>query len=213
MPKYRQLIFIDDSGDPGFKFRQGSSRFFIIACIIFNDPIAAEYAAVNLKLLKEQLGWKQEREFKFHRTNDKLKQLFFDAARKYNFKIHAIVVDKTKITKPDFKKSESFYSFVIQKVLDNYSDMHLARISLDGSGNKNFRKKSTAKIRKATNKQSHRMVEFRLVDSKDSVLIQLADMVAGAIGAKYDETKRLKHDYLNTLRSQIENIYPLEITE
>lgn len=210
MPKYQQLIFIDDSGDPGFKFRRGSSRFFIIACVIFDDLLAAERAAVSLKLLKEQLGWKQEREFKFHRTNDKQKQLFFNIAQKHSFKIHAIVVDKIKMARPDFKKSESFYSFVIQKVLDDYSNMNLARISLDGSGNKEFRKKSTAKIRKAINKQGPRMVEFRLVDSKDSVLIQLADMIAGAIGAKYDKTKRSKYNYLETLKSQIDNIYFLK---
>ena len=114
-------------------------------------------------------------------------------------------MDKSKIEEPNLKKSESFYSFVIQKVLDSYKEMRMARISLDGSGNKSFRKKSTAKIRQTINKSNRRMTEFRLVDSKDSVLIQLADMVAGATMAKYDKTKRLKHDYLRILKSQTEN--------
>ena len=122
MGKYKQLIFIDDSGDPGFKFKRGSSRLFVIA------------------------------------------------------------------------------------FLDDYEDMNSARISLDGSGNRNFRKRSTTKIRQAVNKGSRKMAEFRLVDSRDSVLIQLADMVAGAIGAKYDKTKRFKHDYLRMLKSQIDDI-------
>ena len=206
MPKYQQLIFIDDSGDPGFKLKRGSSQLFVIACAIFDSPISAEYTAANLKMLKEQMGWKQEREFKFHRANDEQKKLFFDVAKKHEFKIRAIVVDKNKIKEPNLKKSESFYGFAIQKVLDDYKGMKMARISLDGSGNKSFRKKSTAKIRQATNKKSRRMVEFRLVDSKDSVLIQLADMIAGAIMAKYDRTKRLKHDYLRMLKSQIDDI-------
>lgn len=29
------LIFIDDSGDPGFKMDAGSSHFFVIALLIF----------------------------------------------------------------------------------------------------------------------------------------------------------------------------------
>lgn len=206
MPKYQQLIFIDDSGDPGFKLKRGSSQLFVIACIIFNSPISAEYTAASLKMLKEQMGWKQEREFKFHRANDEQKKAFFDTVKKHNFKIRAIVVNKSKIDEPSLKKSDSFYSYVVQKVLDDYEDMNLARISLDGSGNKNFRKQSTAKVRQTINKGSRRMVEFRLVDSKDSVLIQLADMVAGAIGAKYDKAKRLKHDYLRMLKSQIDDI-------
>ena len=207
MAKYQQLIFIDDSGDPGFKLKGGSSQLFVIACIIFDSPISAEYTAANLKMLKEQMGWKQEREFKFHRANDEQKKLFFDTIKKHEFKIRAIVIDKSKITEPSLKKSESFYSYVIKQVLDNYNDMKMARIYLDGSGNKSFRKKSTAEIRQAINKGSHRMTEFRLVDSRDSVLIQLADMVAGAIHAKYDKTKRLKHDYLRTIKAQIEDIY------
>ena len=206
MPKYQQLIFIDDSGDPGFKLKRGSSQLFVIACVVFDSPISAEYTAASLKMLKEQMGWRQEREFKFHRANDEQKKLFFSTVKKHDFKIRAVVVDKSKITEPNLKKSESFYSYVIQKVLDEYKEMKKARISLDGSGNKNYRKKSTAKIRQAVNKNSRRMVEFRLVDSRDSVLIQLADMVAGATMAKYDKNKRSKHDYLRLLRAQIGDI-------
>ena len=91
-------------------------------------------------------------------------------------------------------------------VLDNYKDMKLARISLDGSGNKSFRKKSTAELRRAINKNNYRMVDFRLVDSKDDVLIQLADMIAGAINAKYDKSKRLKHDYIRMIKNRINDI-------
>ncbi len=43
MSKYQQLIFIDDSGDPGFKLKRGSSQLFVIACVIFDNPISAEY--------------------------------------------------------------------------------------------------------------------------------------------------------------------------
>lgn len=206
MPKYEQLIFIDDSGDPGFKFNRGSSRYFVIVCIIFNSKISAEYTSANIKMLKEQMGWKQEREFKFHRANDEQKKLFFDTIKKHDFLVRAIIVDKSKINEPNLKKSESFYGFVIKKTLDSYKKMKLARITLDGSGNKNFRKKSTSEIRKAINKNNRRMTEFRLVDSKNEVLIQLADMVAGAINAKYDKTKRSKHDYVKIIKSQVDDI-------
>lgn len=206
MPKYEQLIFIDDSGDPGFKFNRGSSRYFVVACVIFNSKISAEYTSANIKMLKEQMGWKQEREFKFHRANDEQKKLFFDTIKKHNFMIRATVVDKNKIVEPTLRKSESFYSYVIKEALNNYADMKMAQVSLDGSGNKNFRKKSTAEIRKTINKNNRRMVEFRLVDSKSDVLIQLADMIAGAINAKYDKTKRSRHDYIKIIRNLVDDI-------
>ncbi len=36
------LVFIDDSGDPGFKLDKGSSKFFVISLVIFNDNLEAE---------------------------------------------------------------------------------------------------------------------------------------------------------------------------
>lgn len=36
------IVFIDESGDAGFKTRQGSSRSFIIALIIFDNEFDAE---------------------------------------------------------------------------------------------------------------------------------------------------------------------------
>lgn len=36
------LVFIDDSGDPGFKLQKGSSLIFVISCIIFDEELEAE---------------------------------------------------------------------------------------------------------------------------------------------------------------------------
>lgn len=35
------LVFIDDSGDPGFKIEKGSSSVFVIALVIFDDDLEA----------------------------------------------------------------------------------------------------------------------------------------------------------------------------
>ncbi len=36
------LVFIDDSGDAGFKLGKGSSEFFVISAVIFDDNLEAE---------------------------------------------------------------------------------------------------------------------------------------------------------------------------
>ena len=48
------LIFIDDSGDPGFKFDRGSSGYFIIAMVVFDDESEAERVAAAIKKLKSE---------------------------------------------------------------------------------------------------------------------------------------------------------------
>lgn len=104
MKKTGQLIFIDDSGDPGFKTDKGASRMFVIACIVFDNSRAAELASRGIKILKAKLGWKQIREFKYHRATEEQKVLFFKSIKNYDFRIRAIVVDKTKVVAPDLKK-------------------------------------------------------------------------------------------------------------
>ena len=76
----KQLIFIDDSGDPGFKFGRHSSKYFVICCLVFDDWLDAEEAGIGIKLLKRELGLKQEFEkldaFKIvNSKNDNLIQL------------------------------------------------------------------------------------------------------------------------------------------
>lgn len=182
---------------------RGASRMFVIACIVFDDYVDAEFASASLKILKKQLGWKQEREFKFHRATDEQKSIFFKALKPLNFQVYATVVNKTYITEPSLKKGDSFYQKVILKTLDSISDMREANIYLDGKAGKNYRNRSVAKVRQALNRSTRRMAQLKLEDSKDDILIQLADMVAGSIRAKTDPDKSIKNDYLSSICDKI----------
>jgi len=42
------IVFIDDSGDPGFKIMRGSSAVFVLAFVIFNDELEAEKTSLLL---------------------------------------------------------------------------------------------------------------------------------------------------------------------
>jgi hypothetical protein len=48
----KQLVFIDDSGDPGFKIGEGSSSHLIMGCVIFDNPLIAEKTALAIKKSK-----------------------------------------------------------------------------------------------------------------------------------------------------------------
>lgn len=49
------LVFLDDSGDPGFKVEKGSSPVFIISLVIFEDALEAEKTAIAVKELRREL--------------------------------------------------------------------------------------------------------------------------------------------------------------
>ena len=70
----KQLVFIDDSGDPGVKTH--SSSHFVMAAVVFNDDLVAEEVALTMRKFRRQLGWTDDHEYKFNKTKkDYIKQV------------------------------------------------------------------------------------------------------------------------------------------
>jgi len=108
------LIFIDDSGDPGFKFNKGSTTHFVIAMVIFDDDLEAEKTAVGIKELRRQLGFDDNIEFRFFKTQREVRLSFLRKVNRFNFRIRCIVVDKSKLYSHELKNNKnSFYAYFI----------------------------------------------------------------------------------------------------
>jgi len=204
----QQLIFIDDSGDPGLKLNRMASRYFVITCVVFDDCVCAEEASATIKRLKHDLNIKQTTEFHFKSDSHKRRLQFFEGTKRINYRVRAIVVDKKHFNAPAKMDADNFYKFIIKEVLDKYKDMKTARVYLDGGGGRNYRKRTVSYFRKSLNKTGRKMSDFKFVDSETDNLIQLADMVAGAIRKKYNTNK---DDYYKLFKKKIENLW--EYTE
>lgn len=183
------LVFIDDSGDAGFNLAKGSTRFFVIACVIFNDELEAEKTSIAIKELKRSLKFHDNKEFKFHSSNKDIREQFLRVINKFDFQIRALVIDKTAIRSKDLQANRKlFYSYAIKLVLQ-YSDNTIldAKVRIDGSGDRVFRKSFIAYLRREVNSRQRKIMKnCKLVDSKDNTLIQMADMVAGAVKRSYE---------------------------
>ena len=51
------LVFIDESGDSGLKVEAGSSRFFTVALVVFEDYEEANACDKRIELLAKEIGW------------------------------------------------------------------------------------------------------------------------------------------------------------
>ena len=69
MNKVTRLVFIDDSGDPGFSFDKGSSRFLVLVAVMFNNVEESKIAHLFIKDLKTSFNLKSDLEFKFNKLN------------------------------------------------------------------------------------------------------------------------------------------------
>lgn len=207
------LAFIDDSGDPGFKLDRGSTKVFVIAIVIFDDELEAENTSVAIKNLKRKLHLPDEMEFKFCQTSSDYKEQFFREINRFKFRIRGLVVYKEKIYSPKLKNNkESFYNYCIKEVLKyNNNTINGADIKIDGSGSKEFRKGIKSYLRKQlNNEEKHILKSCKLVDSKENSLIQLADMVAGAINRSCDSSKADSQKYIGIIKRHIQDIWSFQ---
>lgn len=178
------LIFIDDSGDPGFKVQKGSSSVFVIAMVIFDDSLIAEETALALKKLRRELKFPDTMEFKFHKSRKEIKRKFLQASAKYNFRVRAIVVRKENVYSNFLRTSvDSFFNYVVMQVLRNSGEsIRRAKLKFDKRGEKRIRDELRSYLsRELDNKRNKVFSDLKFVGSRQNILIQLADMVAGCI--------------------------------
>jgi hypothetical protein len=177
------LIFIDESGDAGFNIAKGSSQNFVVVCVIFDDPLDAEETAVRIKRLKRELGKSDDFEFKFNGCSRDYRTAFFEKVASCSFKYRAIIMDKDRIYGPELRRSkDSFYNFTVKNVLKHSSgSIRDAKVVIDGAGSREFKRTMGAYLRKMVNERSSIIKELKFKNSRNNVLLQLADMVAGAV--------------------------------
>jgi hypothetical protein len=200
------LVFIDDSGDPGFKLGKGSSEYFVIAMVCFDDDLEAEKAALAIKELRRNLGFSDESEFRFFKTRKDNTVKFLYAVNKFSFKIRCVVVNKRKIYSQKLRADKnSFYSYFIKEALKHSGGNILeAKIKIDGSGDRIFRKSFLSYLKRELNNNEIKvMTKCTLVDSTGDVLIQMADMIAGSINRSYNLQKADNSIYKRIIKKHI----------
>ena len=206
----KQLVFIDDSGDPGFKLDRGSSKHFVIACVIFDDPLDAEETALQMKKFRRDLGWRQDREFKFNKTKKSYVKELLTVVCSSTFTVRAICVDKLQVYSHELKnKQDSFYNYAIKEVLAKSQNLNKASVRLDGHSGRAYKKSAITYLRREVNMSSSKISKVKFVDSKTDNLIQLADLVAGSILRSTQPDKTDSGDYLDILKkhNKIDDIW------
>lgn len=204
------LAVIDDSGDPGFSEKNGSSTHFVLACVIFDDELEAEKAALAIKVLRRTLFKNDTTEFKFSHSRRAVREQFLTVLKPFNFTVRAIVVEKKHIYSQELKSSQdSFYNYCIKSLLkDCQPYLKDVKIKLDGHGDRAMRKNLQAYLKRFIKSPTRSVIKkLRMVDSKKDVLIQLADMIVGSIRRSYEVKKSDVTVYRELLGKKLTNCW------
>lgn len=204
------LIFIDDSGDPGFKVEKGSSAVFVIALIIFDDHLVAEETSIALKRLRRGLKFPDTMEFKYHKSRKEIKEKFLETCAKFHFRVRAIVVKKDTV-RSNFLRlhNESFFNYIVMQVFkNNGGTIKHAKLRFDKRGEKRIRDELRVYLsHELDNKNKDVFDQLKFVDSKENILIQLADMIAGCIAAYH---KKSDQNLYKIIRKRLEDVWEFQ---
>lgn len=199
------LVLIDESGDAGFKIAKGSTPFFVVAMVIFREFEEAERASYAIEEAKSRL--RVGREFKFSKSHANVKDGFFDAVQPVNFTVRALVVDKSIIYSGNLRgHKETFYNYFVRQLLSHDNDvLQGARIKIDGSGDREFKRELSKYLK---DQCGHKIAHLKFAESHRDNLIQLADMVAGAIyRSRMTGDRKDSHRWREMLGSKIEDVW------
>ncbi|MDR1152069.1 MAG: DUF3800 domain-containing protein [Bifidobacteriaceae bacterium] len=177
-------VFVDDSGDPGFKLGHGSSRFLVMAACVFDAPEDMEDTADAIHRCRRGLGRSDRFEFKYAKTPWPQKDAFFRAVAPCRFWVRAIIIDKTLVTSGHLRVTPSHLkNYAIRQLLTHtFGIVREAKLVIDGKDSKAFGiTESRYFMREVNQVTPGTLRKVAHADSRANVLIQLADMVAGAI--------------------------------
>jgi hypothetical protein len=187
------LVFIDESGDSGLQIGKGSSRFFTIGLVVFEEADEAEACDTRIELLRRELGWDLKSEFHFKRNSDRVRNSFLEAVSPYSFFYYGVVINKDpkKLWGEGFKSKESFYKYTCGLVFENAKDkLKNATVIIDKSGSLEFRNQLAKYLRRKINTKEKLISKVKMQRSSGNNLLQLADYVSGVINRSIVEERK-----------------------
>lgn len=110
---------------------------------------------------------------------------------------HSFVLNKVKLWGQGFQNKDSFYKYTTGLVFEN-AKPHLrqAKVTIDRCGNHDFRRQLAKYLKNKINKRdtASAIRKVSMEDSHSNDLLQLADMICGAVARSFrrDKDERMK---------------------
>ncbi|MBX7104482.1 MAG: DUF3800 domain-containing protein [Gemmataceae bacterium] len=129
---------------------------------------------------------------------------FFEAIRPERFRYHSFALNKRKTVGQGFRHKDSAYKAPIRFLFENIRhDLPGATVWFDRCGDRGFadnlKNYLMKRLRDKTGKSPFRKIKS--VTSHSNVLIQMADMVCGAVACSLKPERTDAADYRNAIKS------------
>lgn len=192
------LVFLDESGDTGRKVLQGSSQYFVVSIIIFNDREEALACDQRIDLLRRELNKSADYEFHFAHNSRKVRQKFLEAISPYNFTFCTVAINKdpNKLFGEGFDVKSSFYKYACNMVFTNAAPyLEMATVIIDKSGSSTFQGELKRYLKERIDTDGTKIKKIKQERSHTNNLLQLADYCASICSRKAQQKDDWKEYY------------------
>ncbi len=198
------LITIDEAGCSGFKFRAGSSRYFVIGSVVI-PPSSIEPINHQIDILKTTIS-PEFREFHFAKNGHRTRVKFLNLIATLDLKMYVFIVPKYLLKGEGFRSKESFYKCLFGYALNNFkSHLQSATVLLDRCSGTSFENEVANNLQR----------KFPQTDIKHSAAVnqntlQIADYAASTLFQYYEsqhsEKQRRAQAYYEIIAPRVAHI-------
>lgn len=195
------LAYVDESGCTGMRFASGASRLYVVTAVVFYDRQVADCCYQTVDELRRSL--KVAKEFHFSKLSHPNRLAFFTEAAKFDFEYFAVVFDKHKLGEQGITLTTPFLQYPVKAIFSGIAPkLSEATIVIDEVGSSEFRNGLARELKGEINRQFGREV-IKQVKSKAShshSLLQLADMVCGAVSRSCANSRKNPDEYRSLIK-------------
>ena len=174
-----------------------------MVAVVFEDRgQSTECYKVIHSLRQELLGG---REFKFCDCRHDYRERFFAEASRFAFKYCGVVVSKQRMAQKNLNFNRPFFIHPTVEAIDRAAaNLEKATVVFDRTGSSKFRKELGRELKRTLNERHQREVISKVKDvvSHTHNLVQLADMVCGALTRSYDDSHKHHDKYRQMIRAK-----------
>jgi hypothetical protein len=199
-------VYFDESGTPN-RNNSYEDPFFIVTGVVIDSRIPFNLLNEKLIFIRKILKKNPDYELKSNNLSIKEHKLVINELRTIDYEFASVCFIKEKLQPESFQFSSSFYkyanNYLVEKLLDRLEKVNLF-FDQYGDPNSSFEEEFIKYIKLKNNVWPKDKIEnIKMFDSKTKEFIQIADLIAGAIG----KTLRGKGNYWPLLEEKKLDIY------
>lgn len=187
-------IFLDESGDLGFKFKKGSSKWFLFTLVVVDDPRKLERVIKKVRIGLAKKHKRKMSELHAYHCDNATRSRVLSRLAEEDIIVVTTVLNKSKVYVDLQNQKNYLYNFTANIILDRLintklidSDSHISLVVDKKDTKKHLRENFITYITEAMKKRRGGSFSMSLSASHEEKGLQAVDFISWAIFRKYEK--------------------------